>query len=140
MPKICRSMVEDVGKPMVGPEGRMLGVRVAPNPQPDIPVDPNGNVQPNSGGMSVAPEWPYFLVPRRLRAIRSDARGRNDLVCWSMSEGPFERGDISDGLLLRPDPDNPSKHGFVEPAREMSIDEFQECLAQTRDQWVRDEG
>lgn len=139
MPKICRSMLEDGGKPKVGPEGKMLGVRVAPDPRPDIAADANGNVHPHSGGMSVAPHWrklPWHLIPKRL-----DPRGRgnDDLICWRFGQGTFADGKISDDLAFRIDPKQPHRHGTVEPVRIMALTEYQTALAATRDDWVRDE-
>ena len=142
MPKIYRTMLADGGKPKVGSESKMLGVRIAPTPQADIPVDEQGVVYPQTGGMSVAPEWrklPYFLVPKRLRALRPDARGSNQLACWTLGQGAFKQGDLSDNLVLRPDPNGLARHGLVEPKVEMSIETFQEALAKTRDRWVIDE-
>ncbi len=100
MPKICRSMLEDGGTPKVGSGGKLLGVRLSTDP-PDIRVDPNGDVHPNTGGMSVAPEWrklPSFLIPRRLKPLLPDACGSNKLVCWTMGEGRFEEGDVNSEL------------------------------------------
>ena len=142
MPKIYRTMLTDGGKPKVGSESKMLGVRIAPNPHADIPVDEHGNVHPETGGMSVAPAWrklPYFLIPKRLKALRPDACGSNHVACWSLGEGLFKQGDMSDKLVLRPDPEDPARHGFVEPKGEMSIDTYQDALAETREHWVIDE-
>jgi hypothetical protein len=142
MPKIYRTMLADGGKPKVGSESKMLGVRIAPTPRPDIPVDQAGNVHPDTGGMSVVPDWrelPYFLVPMRLKAVRPDARGSNQLTCWSLGEGLFEVGSLADKLVLRPDSNDPTAHGFVEPSDVMSIENYQEALAETQDQWVIDE-
>jgi hypothetical protein len=135
MPKIFRSMLEDGGKPKVGPEGKMLGVRVAT----DISADPGGNVHPNAGGMSVAPEWrklPWLLIPKRL-----DPRGRGagGLVCWRLGEGEFVEEKINDDLQLRLDPGQLEKHGLVEPTRAISLTDYQSALAATRNEWGRDE-
>jgi hypothetical protein len=142
MPKLFRSMISENGKPKVGTESKMLGVRIAPNPNADIPVDGNGHVQPQTGGMSVRSNWrklPYFLIPKRLRPLVPKACGSNNLVCWSIGTGPFLSGDLTNNLLFRPDPDDATVHGFVEPKDEMSIEELQDALAQTRDQWVNGE-
>ena len=140
MLKVFRSMLADGGKPNVGSESKMLGVRVASNPQADIPVDGNGDVHPATGGMSVAPDWrklPSFLIPKRLKPLIPDACGSNNLVFWSMGDGPFEENDLTDKLRFRPDPDDPANHGFVEPNALMIIDHFQKALAETRDQWQK---
>ena len=142
MPKIFRSMLAENGKPKVGSASKMLGVRVPPNPEPDLPVDGNGDVHPKSGGMSVVPDWrslPDFLIPKRLRALRPDASGSNNLVCWSLGDGAFDEVDLTEKLRLRPDPDDPAGHGFVEPNHTMTVQRFQESLAETRDQWIKDE-
>lgn len=139
MPLVYRAMEEEDGQPKVGSEKNMLGVRVPPNPRPDIVPDTNGNVQPNSGGMSVAPNWrdlPPFLIPRRLNCIVSDARGPNRLRCWRFGEGKFESAPLSDELQLQR---QTSTHGVVEPVAEVSIASFQDALAETRRGWQIDE-
>jgi hypothetical protein len=135
-------MLEDDGKPMIGSESKMLGVRVAPNPNADIPVDGNGDVQPLTGGMSVAPAWrnlPLHLISRRLQRFVPRARGHDDLVCWRLGQGEFKGADVSADLVLRPDPSKPNEHGFVEPSQVMTAAAYQGALAATRDTWVRDE-
>src|SRR6266849_6521093 len=58
---LYRSMRDDpAGGPLVGPTARTLGVR----PHVDIPVLV-GQVRPNTGGMSVAPDHPGTLHPLR---------------------------------------------------------------------------
>ena len=142
MPKMFRSMLDEGGKPKVGNDGKLLGVRIPPDPNADLPVDPNGKVHPQTGGMSVAPDWrklPYFLIPKRLNASVPRARGKNDLVCWSMGEGDFESATLNDHLELRVDQGHAPTHGVVEPNFEMMIDSFQAALSQTCDLWVIDE-
>ena len=142
MPKIFRSMLAEGEKPKVGRESKMLGVRIPPDPYADVPVDLNGHVHPQTGGMSVAPDWrklPYFLIPERLKSFVPRARGKNDLVCWSLGEGDFESTTLNDHLELRVDQGHSPKHGVVEPKFEMLIDNFQAALAQTGDLWVIDE-
>src|SRR5439155_22412893 len=108
----------------------------------DIPVADNGNVSPKTGGISVAPslhDLPLHLIPLRLKAKIRYAKGNDNLVCWRMGEGPFVEGPVFGKLVFRPDPAKPMSHGFVEPASEMSVTEYQSALAATQDQWVRDE-
>lgn len=139
MPKIFRSMLEDGGKPKVGSEGKLLGVRIAPDPRPDIAADGNGAVHPKTGGMSVAPDWrklPDHLIPR---GLIPRARGRDDLVCWRLGDLEFLDGQPIGSLVLRVDPAPSDKHGFIEPAKLMSIVDYQSALAATRDYWIRDE-
>ncbi len=138
MPKICRSMFAEGDKPKVGSGSKMLGVRVSPDPNLDLPVNVNGNVSPRSGGMSVAPDWkdlPSFLIPKRLIDLYPDARGSNQLVLWTMGDGAFQTGAFANDLDFRQDPNDSNVHGLVEPAREMKIAEFQAALAATQDQW-----
>jgi hypothetical protein len=132
-------MLAEGGKPKIGSESKMLGVRIAPNPHADIPVDENGNVHPETGGMSVAPEWrslPWHLIPRRLHRR---GRGGNNLICWRLGAGVFEEAPLNADLALRPDPAAPAEHGFVEPTHVMAIAEYQAALAGTRDDWIQDE-
>lgn len=43
--------------------------------------------------------------------------------------------DLMDGLTYRPDPANPTGHGFLEPSRPMSFDEYQSLLGQSQPYW-----
>ena len=132
MALIYRVMAQDGNYPMVGDASNRLGVR----PGTDLPVDEHGNVRPGTGGMSVAPDWrslPYYLIPKRLKPLLADARGTNSRRCWKMGEGPFEPGDVSQELTLRPDS---PEHGVVEPGELTSLAEFQAALAATRENWV----
>ncbi len=135
MPGIIRSMSADGNKPTVGKVAKMLGVR----PNYDIDVSPSGSVKPDTGGLSVAPDWrrlPPFLIPRRLANEVGEARGSNRLACFRLGAFPFSETMIGESLRLRPDsPD----HGTIEPSREMPIDEYQAALANTRHLWVVDE-
>ena len=73
MPLIYRAIFADAdGKPLAGTSGKTLGVRLPPDPSADIPVQKDGTVLPQTGGMSVAPvrrDLPYFLIPRRLQKV-----------------------------------------------------------------------
>src|SRR5882724_10350350 len=112
MPTVYRSMFADQGKPRVGKGNRTLGIRIAPDPHADIPVDAHGHVQPGSGGMSVAPGWrqlTFFLIPERLKPEVPGARGSNDLVCWRLGEGPFAAAEVAKDLSLRLDPKQPDR-------------------------------
>jgi hypothetical protein len=120
---------------MVGAGRKMLGVVVRDN-RPDIMVSEEGRVSPGTGGMSVAPDWrllPHYRIPKRLRQFAPDATGSDQYCCWRMGDGPFTDAPLTDHLSLRQDaPD----HGIVEPSRHMLIDEYQSCLAATRDLWT----
>jgi hypothetical protein len=119
---LYRAMREDpAGGPMIGPTARMLGVR----PQVDIPVT-GGQVRPNTGGLSVALDRPENLHPLR-RPRRFGGSGKDP--AWSLALD-----------LLGPDlqfrHDTPT-HGLIEPSHSMSLDEFQQSLADTRPFWRR---
>ena len=139
MPLIYRSMRADDNKPVVGCSATALGVRAPPAENADIPVEPDGTVRPNTGGMSVAPAWrrlPRWRISRRLRDKVEGAAGSPNVFCWRMGSGSFVAEQVATGLSLRPDSDIP---GTVEPGHQMSLPEYQEALAFTRDQWVIDE-
>jgi hypothetical protein len=138
MPKIYRVMKETDGKPTIGASATGLGVRV----NKDIHPDDTGRVHPETGGMSVSPslkDLPIQLIPRRLRHLVPRAAGSNSHRVWKMGEGPFAPAEVAPNLELRPDPLK-TRHGFIEPSRIVSIDDFQTSLAATQDEWVIEEG
>jgi hypothetical protein len=135
-------MLADGDGPRVGPASLALGVRVPPDENADVAVGADGMAEPRTGGMSVAPAWrllPVHRIPRRLRAKFPRAAGKNGIVLWRTGDGPFTEGPFADGLFFRPDPEKPTRHGFVEPAVQMPVDEYQVALGATRDRWVIDE-
>lgn len=135
MPLIYRVMTRDGDKPMVGPTARTLGVRVPPDPKPDIVPNDDGTVGPLMGGMSVAPQLhflPYYRVPVRYRALAPKAHGKKQDACWRMGDGPFISAPVAMGLTLRPDSE---EHGIVEPAISMLLSEYESLLAATRNDW-----
>jgi hypothetical protein len=134
-------MLAEGDRPQVGPAGLSLGVRVPPDENADIPVDADGMVEAGTGGMSVGPTWrllPVHRIPRRFRTKFPRAAGKNGIVLWRMGDGPFTEGPFAEGLRFRPDPEKPTKHGFVEPSARVPIDEYQAALAAPRDRWVID--
>jgi hypothetical protein len=127
------------GRPEVGPAGNLLGVRVGTAATDDI-AEENGCVQPGTGGMSVSPSLetlPPHRIPRRLQSKFPAAIGSNQLHCWFMGEGAFVADRIAEHLVLRPDPEAPDRHGFVEPERKMTVAEYEAAITSTRDQWKR---
>lgn len=54
-----------------------------------------------------------------------------------MGEGVFASGPLVPDLTLRVDPDNPDRHAFVEPEKEMSTDEYEAAIMVTRPLWGR---
>jgi hypothetical protein len=144
LPLIFRVMFAAEDGPQVGNGANCLGVRENAVP-PEILVEPDGTVRPGSGGMSVSPSierLPPHLIPKRLRGLFPGARGSNNkptLLPWHFGEGPFVSGPLTDDLVFRLDPTSPDRHGFVEPARPVSLAAYQAALASTRTQWVRHE-
>jgi hypothetical protein len=111
------------GAPEVGPTGRTLGAR----PGTDIKPDKSGMVKPETGGMSASPGSPYNL-PEHRRPPKFGGTGKDPVFC-------IGKCDLGPDLRFRPDPKNPTGHGFIEPARPMSIDEYQRALEATRGLW-----
>lgn len=125
------------GKPTVGDNPTDLGVRVP------VDIQPNalGDVQPDTGGMSVSPRLialPPHRVPRRLRPLVPRATGKDFHFVWSMGSGQFVADTVALNLRLRPDPAN-SKHGFVEPGAAIPLLEYRRALETTQGEWRVDE-
>jgi hypothetical protein len=139
-------MKRDGDRPMLGASSSTLGVRTPGGAGiPDIMPDPDGNVAPGTGGMSVSPSvmdlvarLPPTFIPKRLRALVPDARGSNNVCVWRMGEGPFAPAPVTDRLSLRPDPADPG-HGFLEPATTLALQQYVHAIVATRDSWVVDE-
>ncbi len=124
MTRLFRGIKESArGGPEVGESARTLGVR----PGIDVPSTARGGlVQPGEGGMSVSPGTPMDL-PSHRRPPAFGGVGRDPVWVLSVeSLGP--------DLGYRPGPAEP-RHGFVEPARPMTLGEYQDALTQTRDLW-----
>jgi hypothetical protein len=122
---LFRGMKGSGGSPELGPSGRTLGAR----PGTDVPVNASGMVQPGTGGMSVAPDSPMNL-PLHRRPAECDGSGADPV--WKIG-----KNSLGSDLRYRPDPSNPSGHGFVEPARPMTIQQYQQALHSTASFWVR---
>jgi hypothetical protein len=114
------------GLPEVGSTARTLGVR----PGTDIGVDGAGMVHSGTGGMSVTPDDPMGLPDHRRPPECGGGTGRDPVF-------RILRSALGPDLSYRADPANPTGHGFVEPARTMSIDDYQGALAATRGRWER---
>jgi hypothetical protein len=116
------------GLPMVGPTARTLGARPGSPPEGDIPIV-RGAVSPETGGMSVSPPPPSNL-PTHRRPPEHGGRGRD--AVWELDTDDLA---VERTLRYRPDPDSPETHGFIEPARRMSLEEYQKALSATRGLW-----
>ena len=123
---------------MIGSDAKKLGVRLGEDIQPDS----TGNVHPRTGGMSVAPglrQLPEHRIPKRFKAQGVfNATGTDKLSVWTTGTGPFIDGPFAPGLFLRIDPDDPN-HGTIEPDCEMPLQEYEQALSTTVDQWVINE-
>jgi hypothetical protein len=119
-----RAMIPDsTGRPQIGSGPSMLGARVPT----DIRPDALGSVQPGMGGISVTPDDPAGLPPH-FRPPHLGGFGALPLYCLSAS-------DLGGHLAFRPDQKKPNRHGFIEPAREMMIGDYQLALAGTQPDW-----
>jgi len=141
MPKIYRAMFADGDLPMVGPDKKMLGVKIGDDEYDDIAADEEGRVVPGTGGMSVAPGWrvlPRHRIPKRLntKLQKPIAKGSDRLHCWRYGSGDSESAGITDHLRLVVDS---SRHGTVEPSERMPAERYQRCLAATAPHWTVDE-
>lgn len=114
------------GLPKIGDDARSLGVRLSGRVR-DIVADGSGAVHPQTGGMSVSPPPPENLQKHR-RPPEYGGTGRDPI--WEM-----ETDELPDGLIYRPDPARPDEHGFVEPDRVMSLEDYRRLLHGTREFW-----
>ncbi len=119
--------------PRVGSTGRTLGARPGypgdpEEPEPDIRVGEDGIVYPETGGASVA----IPPVENRRPHRRPPKHGGRDK---KLEVYELETDRLHDELRARVDPLGPTVHAFIEPAYEMSFDEYQHALHSTRELW-----
>src|SRR5919199_3345781 len=113
--RVLRGMIPDEnGWPRVGSTGRTLGARPGypedpKEPEPDIHVDSNGVVYPETGGASVAIPPMKNLPPHR----RPPKHGGRDK---KLEVYELETDTLPDELRARRDPFGPNVHAFIEPA------------------------
>jgi hypothetical protein len=137
MPRVYRIMKVENGVPKLGDAAMCLGTRPG-----EIPVDPDGNVHPGTGGLSVYDSIASFvttMLPRRLHPRFPGARNSNSLAVWATGTGPFVSGPLTDSLALRVDESDDPRHGFIEPRAIMKWEDYVEALAQTLPNWAIDE-
>ena len=113
------------GLPLRGNRRGMLGVRVPT----DIKLDDEVTraVSPGGGGLSVVPDDPVRL-PLHYRPKTLGGHGT-----WPVFS--IEPQQLGEPLSYRPDSAKPKDHGFLEPARVMTIEEYQAALAGTVNEW-----
>jgi hypothetical protein len=129
-PRIYRAMKEaGSGRPEVGPTKRTLGAKPGVGRYDDIAVDGNGDVWPNTGGMSVNLLTPCNLPPHKL--ARSLGGVESNDPTWAI---PIAL--LPQDLSLAPDPGNPL-HVYVEPSFRMSLGSYQDSLATTAPFWEK---
>jgi hypothetical protein len=117
----------DDGLPKIGRSASTLGVRVeGRDRRPDI-APKHGRVKPGCGGMSVTPDDWHGIYFAFLENAIDD--GEPDEV-WCL-----QHGSLGVDLMFRADPAKPDTHGFIEPAREMSLEEYESALEATRPHW-----
>jgi hypothetical protein len=124
--KLYRKMLADVdGKPLTGDDRDMLGVR------PKNPAQPRqgADVKATSGAEKVYPGegLSAFTDPGRI-----PPQVQGEMWVIETDDLPPELAHHQRGKKLW--------HYQVEPAREMTLDELQALLADTRDLWSRVDG
>lgn len=124
MPRLYRAMKEDPqGMPQLGASARTLGVR----PGIDVPATmASDTVQSRQGGLSVSSDDPMNL-PGYRRPSAFQGTGKD--AVWAIDDA-----DLGSNLSYRGDP-RKAGHGFIEPARLMTLDEYQRFLQQTHGLW-----
>lgn len=143
--RILRGMHWDQdGLPKIGSAGSRLGARpeypeedidpedrIKPGDRIvlDIKVSAGGLVQPETGGMSAFLP-PVDNIPSHRRPPK---HADGDDPKYEVYE--LETDNLPDELRCRAVPHNPTRHVFVEPAREMTFEEYQQALHATRDMW-----
>jgi hypothetical protein len=130
--KLYRAMTPAAdGLPQVSRSARSLGVRTPDESnRPDVTAtDPADIIQPGTGGMSTAANDPANLPPLR-RPTALGGTGKDPV--WEL-----DTDDLGPDLQARQDG---KTHVLIEPARAMTLDEFEQALTATRAKWVRHTG
>jgi hypothetical protein len=122
--RVFRVMLKaEGGEPLRGDGDCMLGARVPI----DVKVDPDGQVHPDRGGMSVTPDDPARLPPH-FRPVSLGGYGKLPVFGIGVAR-------LGERLSYRPDPKKPARHGFVEPALTMPLATYRTALAATAPAW-----
>lgn len=78
--------------------------------------------------MSVTPDDPARL-PLHFRPISMGGAGALPVFALNLEM-------LGNDLSYRADPKKPSKHGFIEPAAPVHVEEYQRALARTAPAWL----
>lgn len=116
---------DEDGFPRIGRSSRELGVRVVGLAQ-DVPVGPNDEVRPLTGGMSVAADDARNLPKHRL-PFSLGGDGPDPVFATSTDI-------LNPALQLRVDR---YPHALVEPSHVVTLRRFEADLAATRGHWSR---
>jgi hypothetical protein len=123
--RVLRAMKpNEDGLPKPGWSARTLGARC----NIDVPVNEDGFVEPETGGMSVSPPPPENL-PYIRRPPEYGGAGKDPV--WEV-----DTDELPEELGYRPDPERPDEHGLIEPSRRMTFEEYQRAIHGTRVLWT----
>lgn len=127
--KLYRAMTPDVdGLPQLGRSARKLGVRTLDRaPNNDVAAVGSADIVRSGKGMSVAPNDPANLAKNRRPPQVNGGSGPDPV--WVL-----DTDDLGPDLNFNQD--KPT-HGLIEPARPMTLAEYERALEATRDKWVR---
>jgi hypothetical protein len=112
------------GKPVVARERWGLGVRIE-GLKPDIVVAGDGKVRPLGGGLSVVNDWRQ--LPDSMTPVYLGGSNKRETM-YSLDEAV-----LSGGLRIRQQ--GPEWHYMIEPVKAMPIEEYEDLLKGTREQW-----
>ena len=142
MPTIYRAMKQtDQGLPVIGSNSKELGVRIPPNPSPDVDLDESRNVVCNGKGMSVVENWRRLLLisfPSGSDQSFLALQVGNAVACFRFGQGPFAEEQLNSCLAVV-FKGRDTRGGNVVPIELVSIGQFQDDLAATYGDWVIDE-
>ena len=113
----------DDNLPVLGQSARELGAR----PNQDIPVDNQGNVQSQSGGMSVTADDVMHLPPHR-RPLAFMGTGKDPVFS-------IQEEQLSPDLIARQF--GSQHHYLIEPRENCTFSQYQINLHSTRPHWVK---
>jgi len=131
-------------RPYVADTATGLGLRPR-----DLTPDDEGQAHPGQGGLSVVSgidglrrrvakiKFPPTMVPARLHKRVPGAAGPNWLRVFRIGEGQFERGALTEQVILDVDLDD---HGTLQPSVSMHIVAFKAAIVSTRPMWCDGEG